>query len=351
MSTACRSSSFLIGIDLDNRNELTLYASSPLFGSSHVERSSQEIELHADTIRQSRGKLEARTFGYLSYRKVQIILIGKRILEHKDWYSMLDVIMRDTKNPLTQRMVMYDGSLSEIVNMNLKEKPMLPLLLRGMIESNSLRSETVKTTLQELDRLMYEKGITPYMSEVALDKGKDVYIKGTTLLDKEGKYAVSLTVPETLLLHVLQNEVKSSISFTVRIPGYSRTGPFDTDRVSFNAEDVKTKVSASYGDGRFKFKLDIRMTLNLTERLIPIDLQKEGKRLEQLIDEQMKGRFEKLIQTIQTHRIDPIGLGLYARAYEYRRYKEVQDHWGEALSDADIQLSVKTSIRSMGPVK
>ncbi|TMV50008.1 Ger(x)C family spore germination protein [Paenibacillus mesophilus] len=345
-----QTSSFLVGIDLDRDNKLVVYASNPVF-SSHAEKKSQELGLNAGTLRQSRSALEARTLGFLSYRKVQVILIGKRILEHEDWYRLLDVIMRDTKNPLTQRMVAFNGTLSDIVNLNPKDQPTIPILLRGMVDTKSARSETVKTTFQELDRLFYEKGITPYLSEVVLDPNKEVTMSGTTLLDKKGKYAASLNMPDTVLLHILQNEVKRPVSLTIRIPGHSKSGPFGTDRVSFNAENVKTKFSTSYAEERFKFGIDIRMSISLSERLIPIDAQKEGERLESLIAEQLQNRFESLIRTIQSHRIDPVGLGIYARAYESSRYKDVQDNWGEALAKADINVSVKVTIRSTGPVK
>jgi Ger(x)C family germination protein len=345
-----QTSSFLIGIDLDRDNNLIVYASNPLF-SRDVEQKSQEIGLKAGTLRQSRGMLEARTLGLLSYRKVQIILIGKRILEQEDWYGLMDVIMRDAKNPLNLRMVAFDGPLSELINLNMKEQPMLPIMLRGMVDTKSARSETVKTTFQELDRLFYEKGVTPYMSEAVLDKKKKVIMRGTTLLDKNGKYVASLSLPETILLHILQKNTRRPVSLTIRIPGKSKSGPFDTDRISFNAESIKTKISTSYLEERFKFGINIKMPISITERLFPFDAQKRGKQLERLIAEQVQDELESLIQKIQKHKIDPIGLGLYARAYEYKRYKVVQERWGEALAKADIQVSVKVTIRSMGPVK
>ncbi|WP_010503827.1 Ger(x)C family spore germination protein [Paenibacillus elgii] len=343
-------SSFLVGIDLDRENNLIIYTSNPVF-SSHVEKKSQEIEQKAGTLRQSRGMLEARTLGFLSFRKVQIILIGKRILEQEDWYRQLDIIMRDAKNPLTQRFVAFNGPLSDIVNLNPKEQPMLPILLLGMVDTKSSRSETVKTTFQELDRLFYEKGVTPYMSQVVLDKKKELVMNGTTLLDKKGKYAATLKLPETILLHILQKNVRRPVSFTIHIPGKSKSGPFDTDRISFNAESIKTKISTSYLEERFIFGIKIEMPISLTEQLFPFDVKKRGGQLESLIAEQVQDQFESLIRTIQTHKIDPIGLGLYARAYENKRYKEVQDNWGEALAKADIQVSVKVTITSRGPVK
>lgn len=345
-----QTSSFMAGIDLDQQNNLLVYSTNPVF-SRHAEEKSQKIGVKAGTLRQSRGMLEARTIGFLSNRKVQIILLGKRILEHEDWYQILDVFLRDTKNPLTQRVVAFDGAISDLVELNPKDQPLLPIMLRGMVDSKSARSESVKTTFQELDRQMFESGVTPYISGVALDQHKEIVMFGTMLLDKKGKYASSLSIPETILLQILQKNTKRPVSFTLHVPGESKSGPFHTDKLSFNAENIKTKIKTSYGEERFRFGIDIHMPITLTERLYPYDKNEQGKWLEDLIAEQMQAKFEKLIRAVQAQKIDPIGLGLYARAHEYGQFKKVREHWGEALAKADIQVAVSVTIRSMGPIR
>ncbi|MDZ7542436.1 Ger(x)C family spore germination protein, partial [Clostridium perfringens] len=46
-----------------------------------------------------------------------------------------------------------------------------------------------------------------------------------------------------------------------------------------------------------------------------------------------------------------IGLGPYARAYEYAQWKKVQDDWGEVLSNADIKVNVKVKVNGTGTIK
>lgn len=40
--------------------------------------------------------------------------------------------------------------------------------------------------------------------------------------------------------------------------------------------------------------------------------------------------FNEVIKKIQDNKIDPIGLEVYARAYEYDHYKKVQEDWGQS---------------------
>jgi hypothetical protein len=55
-----------------------------------------------------------------------------------------------------------------------------------------------------------------------------------------------------------------------------------------------------------------------------------------------------LVAKMQRHEIDPIGLGLYARAYQFKAWEHVQDEWGHAFSKADVRIHIKTKIKNMG---
>jgi Ger(x)C family germination protein len=339
-----------LGVDLDNENSLRFYLHNPVYGRG-VENKNLVLEVKSPTIRQSRGKQDEQAPGVITGRKVQVILIGKRILEHEDWFQLLDVFFRDMKNPLTPRIIAVDGPISDIMYLNPKDQPMLPLLLRGMIDTKSAKSETVQTTLQNLHWQMYEKGVTPSISGIRLDKANRIMLTGATLLDHKGKYKTSLNTENTTLLQILNKKAKRPVNLTITIPGHENSGPIQTDHVSIMVQSMKTKVKTSYQQNKFRFDINITMPVDLTELLFPFDVRKNGKELEELISEQVKKKFENLIKKIQKHQIDPIGLGLNARAHEYRKYKKVEDHWGETLSKADIHISVKIKIRSMGPMK
>lgn len=341
---------FAVGYDLDDANDMIVYATSPVF-YRNVEKKTHEIQVKARTSRQARKHEDSYSTGSFNGRKIQVILVGKRFLAHEGWFSMFDVYFRDSKNSLSQRIVACDGPVSEIMYLNPKDQPMLPMLLRGMVDTKSDRSETVKTTLQELHRHMYEKGMTPSISEVRLDKDKKIVLSGTALLDHHGKYAVSLDIPDTVLLHILQRRAHKPVGFTVPVPGEPKRGPFAFDRVSFNAEDVKTKIKTSFRENKFHFDIRVNMPIVLTEMLFDFDVQKKGEQLEKTIAEQMEGQFARFIGNIQARRLDPIGLGLYARAYAYERYKQAEDNWVDTLAAADIRVSVKVKLKSMGPVK
>ncbi|NOU91714.1 Ger(x)C family spore germination protein [Paenibacillus sp. LMG 31456] len=339
-----------LGLDIDANDKFHIYVTNPVF-SKNVKKKSHEISEPAHTLRQSRVQQDAHSPGVFQGRKFQVILVGKRMLQHKDWFRMLDVIFRDSRNTVTDRVIAFDGPVSEIIYLNPDDQPYLPLLLRGMVDTKSERSETVKTTAQELHRDIYEKGITPSISEVKLDENKNIQLNGATLLDHRGKYSATLETQETVLLNILQNKTSKSVNLTLPIPGITKKGPFDRDKVSFNAEKIKTKIKTSYKQDKFRFDVNIQMDVVLTEILFPVSVRNKGVDLEKMIGEQVQKETNALIRKIQSHKIDPVGFGLYARAYQYKHYKEAEDHWGQELANADIQVSVNVSILGMGPVK
>jgi DNA topoisomerase IA len=93
-------------------------------------------------------------------------LIGKRLLQHGDCFPLQDAEYRDTKNSLTVKVAVVDGEVSKIMDFSPKDKLRLPLYLTDLINNAAKRNLTTRTTLQQLHRQMYEKGVTPYQSQI-----------------------------------------------------------------------------------------------------------------------------------------------------------------------------------------
>ncbi|SCW31410.1 germination protein, Ger(x)C family [Paenibacillus tianmuensis] len=337
----------MLGMDLDQDNHMVYYLSSPVF-NKEAKKKNEEFGRKTETFRQAMTGFDAMTTGLTIRGKVQVMLVGKRVLQHPDWFRLFDVVYRDAKYSVNARVVAVDGPVSEIIDFYPLDKPRLPLHMTKLIDTANRRGITVRTTQQELHRQMYEKGMTPSISEVKM--GKAVEVTGTAVLNERGEYAELLGLQESSLLLLLQNRGKE-INLSVEIPGKGHGRPVSRSVTTFRVKSVKMKIKTKHAQDKFQFDIDIRLPIALSERLFPFDVRKKGDKLEQAIDKQLKRQFEQMIRSFQKHQVDPIGLGLYARAHEYQAYKKVQEHWGEALAKADVKLSVKTEIVDMGPAK
>jgi hypothetical protein len=107
---------------------------------------------------------------------------------------------------------------------------------------------------------------------------------------------------------------------------------------------MKTKVI----DGVFHFDIQLTFPISITEQYFDFDVDKQVDQLEKMLDEQFNAQYKDLIAKLQKHKVDPIGLGDYARAYQYDTWKKVQEHWDEAFAKAEINVTVKVDVKNIG---
>ncbi|MFE0555655.1 Ger(x)C family spore germination protein [Paenibacillus sp. NPDC058910] len=337
-----------LGLDvIDER--LHYYISAPVF-TRDIQKKSRGGEGIAEGLRQSRNQQDAQFPGAVSGRNYQVIIVGKKLLQYKDWFKVLDVKFRDPRNTVTDRIIAYDGPVTDVIHFQAKDQPPTSVFLRGLIDSGSRRSTTVKTTEQELHRQLHDRAITPSISEIMIENGK-ILLKGTALLSQKGQYRDSLSYQETSLLQILKKDAKPGISLTIPVEGIREQLPFNTDLVSFSISDVSVKIKTSHEDGRFQYKIKINSFISITEKFLDYELLGNSEEMANKLSKEMKKSIEKLIHKFQHHKIDPVGFGLYARAYHYPLYKAAQDNWGEELSRARFQVEVDLRIGATGAVE
>ncbi|KRE92363.1 hypothetical protein ASG89_33195 [Paenibacillus sp. Soil766] len=335
----------MVGFDLDKDNHLVMYSSSPVF-SKEAKEQNEVVQVKAITIKDGRNELEGRVSALISAGKIQNVLISKRILAHDDWFKLMDVFYRDPKTSETARVIAVDGSVEEVMRFAPRDKRRLSMHIAKLVDTAHMRSLVQSTNLFDLHRQMYDKGITPYITN--LRKDGDIDAIGTLLLDKKGKYAYPINNEENQFLQMLQNDRQGSLTLTVVIPEEKGDSLFDTGAISFFALRVKRDIKVMYDQQKFHFDIQLSIPVQLTEKYFAVDVRQEAARLETQINEQLEAKMNALVTKMQQHEIDPIGLGLYARGYQFKAWESVQDDWGHAFSRAEVRIQVKTKIKNMG---
>jgi Ger(x)C family germination protein len=336
----------ILGIDLDEKDNLMVYMVSPVFEEEAKEKDESNV-VKSVTIRDSREGFDTTVMGLTSGSKTQVILIGKRLLEKKYWTNYLDPFLRDPKNTVTPRVVAVEGPVSDVIFYKPKDKARLPVYLTKLIDTSYTRNITVKTNLQEFHNQIMEKGITP--SITALKKNDKLSLKGSVLLDEKDRYKLKISPNENKLLRILQHKTKGEFPFTVVLP--SESNKKEKRWLSFTPLNIKVKTKVRDENNNFRFDINIKMKIALTERLFRINMRKNATKLQKSIETKMQEEFKSFINKIQKAKIDPVGFGIYARAYEYPEWKKVQDHWGKAFSKADVHVKVNVTIAGMGTIK
>lgn len=337
----------MLGIDLDDENNLIISETSPVF-NKETKKNVETYQVKARSIRGSRKNFDALATGEVTSSKIQVLLIGKRVLNHEGWFPILDTVYRNPTFSANTRIIVVDGPVSDVIFYVPEDKPQLPLHLKEVIDKNVTRSRTVIDTLQMFHRQMYEKGITPSLP--VIKKGSNIEYIGVAMLNEKGKYVETLNIQQSSILLILKNEQNQELTFSLPIKAAnSEDNIFHKDEISVDVNRVKSKLKTRYEQEHFHFSYDIHLTLTIIERLFPLD-RIQGKKLEQLIENTLTSQFREVINNIQKHQIDPIGLGVHARAHYYDQFKKVEEHWGETLAESTIDLSINVDIRSMGAI-
>ncbi|NRR04246.1 Ger(x)C family spore germination protein [Brevibacillus sp. RS1.1] len=341
--------SLMIGMDLNEKNELLMYISSPVF-SREAKEKSEEYGIRSSTIRESRMGFDERVTGLTQAGKIQVFVIGKKLLAHPDWFRLLDVVFRDAKFSVNARMAVLDGPLHELFDYKPKDKPRLSMHVTTLIDTANARNLTVKTRVQELHRQMFEKGMTPSLTGLKKEK-RAVKVTGTTLLKENGTYAGSIEPRDSILLQTLLYGKQGELSVTIPIKEPNDHKQISKDRISFFIKGVQKKVKTTYQNGRFHFDVHFKLRVSISERIFPFNMEKDYKKMERMISDELQKDYMKLIKKCQETGIDPFGFGLYARAYEYKEYKKVEDDWTKAFSNAIVEIKPDVSIKGNGVIK
>lgn len=336
----------ILGIDLDENNQLIFAESSPQFNQD-AKKNVETYVVKANSIRSSRKYFDALETGEVTPAKIQVFLIGKRILEHDNWFKILDTVFRNPIFSLNSIVLMVDGPMTDVILFEPEEKPLLSLHLKEVFENNKKRTRMPNATLEGLHRELYGTAQTAIIPIISKDKF--VKTDGVALLDQKGKYVDSLSIHETSLLLLLRDEKDNELTLSVPIKSLGDGGIFHTDELGINIMNMKRKLKTKFEYGQFQFDFHLKMTVNIVERLFPLgDLNKHE--LEKLIAEHLEEQLNNLIIKIQKHNIDPLGLGIYASAYHYKEFKKVEDRWPEVAANAKININVDVRINSMGAV-
>ncbi|MFF0829052.1 Ger(x)C family spore germination protein [Brevibacillus sp. NPDC003359] len=339
----------MVGIDLNEKNELLYYMTSPVF-SREAKEKSEQYGIRASTLREARMGFDELVTALTQSGKIQVLVMGKKLIAHPDWFRLLDVVFRDAKFSVNARMVVLDGPLSELFDFKPVDKPRLALHVTTLIDTANQRNLTVKTRAQELHRQMFEKGMTPTLTELKKEK-RAVKVVGTAMLKENGTYGGLIEPRDTILLQTLLHEKQGEISVTIPIKEPQDGKQIVKDRISFFIKGVKKKVKTSYRDGKFHFDINFQFRVSISERMFPFNMDKDYKKMERMISDELHKDYTRLIKKCQEAQADPFGFGLYARAYEYQEYKKVQDDWPKTFAQATIHLVPDVSIKGNGVVR
>ncbi|MDT2311645.1 Ger(x)C family spore germination protein [Paenibacillus larvae] len=340
----------LYGMELED-DHLNIYEMNPVF-NKNAEKKYEMYKVSTDTTRHARPIFNSKMNGQLVTGKVQVLMFSNDMLEKEGIMPYLDSLYRDAKNAANMRLITVKGSVSSILNSEFKDKPILPTYLTNLIDVGKRTNQAAFVTNQEFHTQAFEKGITPAITEIQ-KKEENIQISGSSLLDNRGKYRASLSRRESAFMVMLQRKANMPLSITLTMPTeFKRPSLLKNisgkDFITMTVFNTKRKVKTRFSQGQFAFDVHLKMEVAIEERTFEANIDNELRNFTRVLNEQIKKELDTLLEKIRQNKLDPIGFGIYARAFCYPEWKKVKDNWPETFAEAKVNIYPDITIRDHG---
>ncbi|WP_283750186.1 Ger(x)C family spore germination protein [Bacillus cereus] len=343
----------LIALDRNSNGDVKVGTSIPLF-HHRQQKSTIENWTQASTVYNGFSKIDTKLTGYMTASKAEIILIGKKLAQEANWMQELDSSYRDPYATINAKVVLVDGPVEEIFTVNKPDKPSLPSYISSVIESSIQNNQSVSSTIQQLMREQNEEGMTQAVPVIKKTKN-EIDTIGIALLDRQGKFLTRIPKKDVKFFNLI-NKPKNKgrmILHLVLPPKKSNKKP----NTSILVQNATRKVDVNFQNGKFVFNLDINANVALIEKtnanLIKghYDNKKNINNLKSAIQKEINKKLQDILDEIQQNKIDPIGLSLYARAFQYKEWKKLKGNWLQALAEAKINVKTHVKIKDTGTIR
>lgn len=334
-----------LGIDLNEKNQITFYAVIPTFDEA-VKEQENDFKVTAQSLQEATLLFDALSQGKIVKGKIETILIGKKFLQNKNVIPYLDSIFRDPKNDLNSRVVMVDGSVEDILQLKNK-KGNISVTIYNMIEKiNDIG--IASPNLQQFAAMNIDQRVTPTLPVLKV-VNQQLKITGEALLDKNGKYISSLNLKESALLLCLQYIFREQFPITISLNSNADQLPSkDLKKVSIRVTNNHQKIKTTVNHNRFHFDVWLTLYVSIVERTFPVELNTNLPQVTPLLERQFNHDLEKLTMKLQKLGVDPAGFGIHAKVQQYDQWKKVQDNWPATFSQATVNFDTNFIIRNIG---
>ncbi|EOP49026.1 Ger(X)C family germination protein [Bacillus cereus VDM053] len=343
----------LIGLDRTPNGDIKVGTSIPLFHHKQ-QKSTIEHWTQASTVYTGFSKIDTKLTGYLTASKAEIILIGKKLAQETNWLQELDSSYRDPYATINAKVVLVDGHAEEIFKIHKLSKPSLSSYINGVIESSIQSNQSVSSTIQQLMREQNEEGMTQTVP-IIKKTNNEIDTVGIAFLNRRGKYLTHLPKKDVKFFNLI-NKPKSNGRMILHLALPSKKSNKKTNTSIF-VQNATRKVDVTFQNGKFVFNLDINANVALVEKTNSnvikgyYDNKKNIYHLKSAIQKEINNNLQDILNEIQQNKIDPIGLSLYARAFQYKEWKKVKGDWSQALAEAKINVKTYVKIKDTGTIR
>lgn len=336
----------MIGIDQTDDPEkpykiiLKLYVPTSSFRQNSTPEYTY-LSKNGKTLAETISLLESHLDKELDFGHSKLIVVGEKILQNDNYKEILDFLIRKHDIQMISYFAVGRPAAEEIIKfLPAGETALQPTIFNYFDNNGAESSYIISTFLFDLRRRLKEEGLDPILPIVEMNEPKTHFIINKSIVLADNRPPYELDTDKTLLFKTLSMDAKR-IFFAVK-----REGEYFVSRI----DSIKSKYNVNVENKKASIKIEIKLAGMITESKKPLS-NKELSRYSKMLDEEMKEKVSEFIHEMKREGYDPFGFGLKYYAHTLPKNRMTHEEWVEVYKNADVEVIVKSSLKSTGSIQ
>lgn len=268
----------------------------------------------------------------ISLGKVKVTLFGETISQQRLSQKVQDI--RQIPEVDANSLVAYHpGKAQDVLYQNPVEDGRVAVFLNDMLDFAADQGLVPRVTLHDLWTHILTEGRDGYLPMIELEEEGDssLYISGMAVLNEEGNVATTLNDNEAKLLTNMLFR-KTTPVFTTNVVVENKEG-----LMIYGVQNSSEEIIVDYDSEEISINIENDVTIHIKEIQIPqleFVTQENFETIAQDVAKDFVNNTQALLDKLQEHESDPLGLGRHVRIQQKDYYS--QGTWREDYPDIDI---------------
>jgi len=343
----------IIGIERAPQGNLNVTYVMPVIDPDITSVKSEVLDTETNLLRIATENLNRRSGKQIMAGKLQLVLYSKEFAGEGRIADINTLFERDPSDAILAWVVIVDGSPRNLIHQtednNLTDKPKSTIYLDALLERAVNTASINETRVFNYDLISMAPGIDNTAPLIKITD-KSIEVKGSALFSSE-KMVGTINAQDSGLLIAMTKTLKGKkYTYNASIPSSAKETYSEKQNSAIQLSQNSKKINISIKNNKPVVDIYLDFFGYADEyKWDHLNDEKEVKKLNDHVQEQIQKDCQKLIGYMQSIESDPIGIGDMVRAKHNSYFKKVD--WHTAYKKAKITVHVKFKLIEYGDIQ
>lgn len=306
-----------------------------------AQEKSHVIEATGETVGDTRPERASRSFRYLPFAEIQVLLFGEA-LARAGLQDTLDIVFRNPFLSYQTNLAVVEGYAKDILEIKTATAPNIGIGLLGLLETAPKQSFVPEVTLHDFRNNEIQYGREPVLPVLSIQKKNIVEISGLAIFNDD-RMVGKLDREEMKYLTLLRGDkARGSITFPVQ----------EGVKVTLQGTN-KRKVDVEMVDGQAYYTIDIFMIADIVEATGGYQFDRDLERFaetQQAAEAYIESKCLDIVAQMQNiYMTDALNLGEQARAAYGKSIEDIDEDI--LFANSEITVNARVKFRNYGGIR